>query len=131
MNISETDTCFFGDNSVESIEHLFFSCPSVQPLWRYIKNTLENRGIKLFNLNNVTILFGVRSDKTFNLILILVKYYTFLSKLNKTRLSVTQLNHFLNKYFDVQKYILTLKMKRGIWERYWLPWFNLLQLEFI
>ena len=128
MNLTDNNKCSFCEGSIESIEHLFFSCPCVQSLWRYVKGTLDDKGIKIFPADCITILFGMKGDQTFNLILILIKYYIFLCKVNKTKLSVMHLKVFLKKYFDLQKFIAISILNSEMWERYWLPWYNVFGL---
>lgn len=39
------------------------------------------------------------------------------------------LKNYLKDYFGIQEYVFKENMKVNIWERYWLPWYSLLQLE--
>ena len=83
INVVDSSICDFCTNEVETIEHLFFYCPRVYCLWEALQTILRTHGIRYNILNVDTALFGGNWDRMFNLILILLKYYIFITKLAK------------------------------------------------
>ena len=94
-----------------------------------MQNILVNAGIHVELRNKTVALFGGDFSRALNLVIILIKYYVFRCKQMKTLPSSIGLLHYLRNYFMLYSYILKKDLKVGIWERYWLPWFNLLDLD--
>ena len=129
INAIDSDKCSFCGNDIETIDHLFCNCNYTSALWNYMQNILVNSGINVDLKNNTVALFGGDFSRELNLLIILIKYYVFRCKQMKILPSTTGLSHYLRNYFMLYSYILKKDLKVGIWERYWLPWFNLLDLN--
>ena len=61
--IKDNDSCYFCNNSCETIEHLFYECKNVQDFWRELARTLQH----VFNMRKYIvkkyILLGARDTE--------------------------------------------------------------------
>ena len=130
IKVIDNNRCSFCSDNEESLQHLFFNCNYVQTLWLYLNDLFQKHSIKVSFLDPVIILLGGDFNKVLNVIIILVKFYIFHSKVKKTIPTVEGLRRSLKDYFELQRGIHFRNMS-PIWERYWLPWFNFLQLNLL
>ena len=89
--------CDFCVRQEETNAHLFWECWYIQDLWSKIQGILTNNNIEI-QLSYFTISFGVSFGKNkkssiFNFIVLLVKYYIFVSKYKQ---QIPNINGFIN-----------------------------------
>ena len=82
--ISETDSCTFCGNSVETIEHLLFNCPQVRTVW----DDLATWFMPVSDISDLiterNVLLGSFSNDLINLIFLLAKYHIYSCKFRAT-----------------------------------------------
>ena len=84
MKIQNNDKCTFCNTESETIEHLFYDCIIVSPIWEIIVSWLnEKLSIELQIERHEYILGILHSDKRINLIIMLVKSYIYKQKCRK------------------------------------------------
>ena len=128
INVSDSNRCTFCDVEVETIQHLFYDCHFTNQLWRYLHNIFHSKDIRVDLQDVRTVLFGGDFSRELKLIIVLVKYFIFRSKLVKRYPTTVLLLQYLREYFEMYYYIFRKNMKVNIWERYWRPWVNVLAL---
>ena len=111
IKVTTCDKCDLCHECTESIEHLFYNCPHSSKLWHNLLICLSNGGFQGITLDIFTVLFGSNFCRELNLIIILVKYFIWKCKLQKTLPDEFRLLIFLKDYFLIQRDILLRNMK--------------------
>ena len=109
INIAENDLCTLCNMQNETICHLFGECHIVKHFWNEFKtwyNTqLANRQI---NLDISDILSGTQTLKgkniALNFMILLAKYFIYITKCNKEMLTITKYKRVLEFWFNAEKY---------------------------
>ena len=126
IKVAPSNMCTFCSVFVETIPHLFFQCFFSRRIWVYLQNVFSKIDIQVNFNDELTVLFGCNSDRISNLVIILVKMYTFNCKKQKGHPSVHGALFYLKKnYFAMQKCIFQKNMLLNIWEKYRFPWMDL------
>ena len=119
--------CKYCVHNIETIDHLFFFCPSAHALWLVLQDTLRSHNIKYDILNINTILFGGDFNRMLNLIIILFTYYIFKCKIIDTPSCISGCRNFLSDYFNVHRCIFKKNISND-WEKFWQQWYRMLNL---
>ena len=86
----DNDTCTFCKSEVETIEHIFTSCPTVLAIWNSLSMHIYNTVSKRVGFNVINILFGEaphsKSNLVFNFLILFTKQYFFQCLYNRNKL---------------------------------------------
>lgn len=106
--IKESDVCQFCKRNVETIEHLFFDCNTVQKFWSDIINWLPTE-INLRNfVSRKNVLLGnteYECNQLLNHLCILIKRYIYVSKCLEKQLDITGCVRLIKNCYIVEKNI--------------------------
>ena len=85
----ETPLCAFCQKEDESLEHLLFHCNITKNFWLAFSSWISKQNIFMETLTLINVLFGVFNDNEdfaiLNHLILIVKYFIFKCKLNKTK----------------------------------------------
>ena len=80
--------CDFCNASIESIEHLFWECSTVQPLWNELNTFLKSKSINIV-ITKTEAMLGITTNynysSTCNTLIMIMKYYIYYNKLNQIK----------------------------------------------
>ena len=94
----------------------FFRCVYIKSFWEQFQTTLNTWSsiARTVMLNEKFVLFGhdsqIKSDSTFDLIILRAKFYIYTCKINKNIPKLNLFKHYLKNTFDVDKYNAILTM---------------------
>ena len=121
---SETNKCYFCENEIETIIHLFVECPYVVPLWRQIETLLEKLEFR-HQLNDFTKIFGFYQStyatnfEIANHILMTAKHHIHMCKYKKTIPTVASLMKSISDTEYLERQIALSKNKILSHEKKW------------
>ena len=115
--------CDFCVRQEETNAHLFWECWYIQDLWSNIQGILTNNNIEI-QLSYFTISFGVSFGKNkkssiFNFIVLLVKYYIFVSKYKQQIPNINGFINLLQQTREFEEYIAFSKNKLDVHRKKW------------
>ena len=108
--IIDNPSCSFGCGEEETIEHLFFDCPTVQLFWTdlllwirsnccHCENFLFTEELVVLGRKNKTI-----TDKVMDLIILLAKWHIYKCKLQNTYPHLNAFKNILRNRYIIEKY---------------------------
>ena len=124
--------CNFCRIEEQTLDHLFFECPQIQTFWDNLVNLLKR---KCMNCQNLTlskefVILGTKvnfkTDKIFNFIILLAKFYIYKSKLDDT---IPRLDIFMNslkKRYSLEKYRAIINENKHKFDMEWLMYKSLI-----
>ena len=111
INIGNSDSCRFCQTAVETIHHMFVSCPIVSDFWKTIQHWLQHLGLYL-NIQPITILFGNLENEldlfSKNLILLVVKKFIWTQLQKSKSLNLLDFKYCMKNIYEEQEYIAKL-----------------------
>jgi hypothetical protein len=108
-NIVEDDYCLFCQNDTETISHLFVDCQIVQNLWVNVCEWLAPSIDLETKLNAKIIIFGDDSSVLISLIVLIVKYHIFLSRIREQAPNVAGIKQMIRAEFLIEQQIAKKK----------------------
>ena len=131
----ESNICDLCHSQPETLEHLFFDCPKVLDVWKETELWIQDKGEHI-NFDKQTVLFGIFNSKgnktTFaNWLIINVKYYIYVSKMQKIKPSIYALLNIIKDKIHIEKYILYKNCQFEEFEKYWAPWSRFLETRHV
>lgn len=128
-NLISNANCRNCDNVKESIEHMFFYCPSIQTLWHDLQNWIKNKINYNLDLDFSSILFGKTKlpsvNRVTNFVILHTKYFIFKMKTQYKEVNILNLQNYLKEQFYIEKYLMFKKCKWKVFDKYWKSWMNL------
>lgn len=126
IKIIANDCCTFCKEEIETIQHVFFSCTYVLPLWNNLSMCIYRKTRKRVGFNITNILFGENTlnvdNKPVNFIILYTKQFIFIClKQNKIPNYVELLHHLSFKY-KIEKYVSVKKFQLRKFEKCWSHW---------
>ena len=118
MQVVKSNECGFCKLRKESITHLFVECKEVTKIWNYARQHWLNN----IQLSTFAILFNnpVENPKSIeNLIVLVVKYYIYLTKIKAEKLSIQCVTELLKQYKVIEFNIAKRKQKLDHHEQKW------------
>ena len=108
VKLSDTQMCTFCNDEIETLLHLFIECNMVTNIWqKVIENLLQPFGVS--SLTKEQIVFGVETtaeqNEIINHIILEVKYYIYVCKLDKCTPTFQQTKNRLRMTEDIEKRI--------------------------
>ena len=109
-------------------------CVYVKSFWEQFQTTLNtgSSNARTVTLNENFVLFGydsqIKSDSTFDLIILRAKFYIYTCKINKNIPQLHLFKQYLKNTFDVDKYNATLTMSYDKIAAEWLHYKKLIQI---
>ena len=128
-----TLTVLFVDGK-ETINHIFWRCVYIKSFWEQLQTTLNTRSsnARTVTLNENLLLFGhdsqLKSDSTFDLIILHAKFYIYTCEINKNIPQLHLFKHYLKNTFDVDKYNAILTMSYDQIATEWLYYKKLIKI---
>ena len=131
----ESNICDLCHSQPETLEHLFFDCPKVLDVWKETELWIQDKGEHI-KFDKQTVLFGIFNSKgnktTFaNWLIINVKYYIYVSKIQKIKPSIYALLNIIKDKIHIEKYILYKNCQFEEFEKYWAPWSRFLETRHV
>ncbi|WP_419612224.1 LYR motif-containing protein, partial [Thiolapillus sp.] len=109
----------------DAIEHIFWRCEHVKRFWEQLQTVVNNACANgLFvNLNESIVLFGhdcsFKSDDTFDLIILLAKFFIYKCKVKKNIPQFHLFRNYLKTAFEAYKYIAIINMSYDKFTKEW------------
>ena len=107
INQKPNDKCSFCLKEVETIEHIFWSCNKIYKLWEDLNNWILKKTEIELPLNLTIILFGItdklKKNYVRNLIILLTKFYIYITKLNTEQVHLKALQNYLKENLVIEK----------------------------
>ena len=132
IGVKNNDNCDLCNQNTEDIEHLFWHCEKVQSFWSEVMGWIHSKCIHThcLNLDLQLVLFGyknnTRTDKGFDLLLLLAKFYIYKCKLKKNKLSLTHFQNEARHRYKIEKCIAFINCNHAKFSKTWLLYNRLL-----
>ena len=110
-NITDNESCYFWQSSVEIIEHLFYFCPVVQDLWSKLAQKMKPHLNITPQLKPHNVLLGCLDCKNkmcLNHIFNIVKRYIYSTKCNEGALYIEHLMKIIKQQFCIEKELVKM-----------------------
>ena len=125
QKLTDSNLCNFCSMHIETLQHLFWECMTVQTFWTNLKNKCNNLNINI-KIDLKSICFGEVNNsstvKANNYILFYAKYYIFICKCRKTTPNLICFKTYLSTRLDIEKQISfqndNLEKHNFIWKKY-------------
>jgi len=129
--LCNSNLCDFCGENIETIEHLFWECKYIQPIWNQLTSFLGQQQLNV-KLSFLNVSFGTNTLKSIdgnnivNFILILMKYFIFNMKYRKQIPNFNCFVHSLKLKIQIEKEIAlsndTLHICEQKWNRIKFSW---------
>ena len=125
MDVEKDVTCSFCGKEPDAIEHIFLRCEHVKRFWEQLQTVVNNACTNgLFvNLNESVVLFwhdcNFNSDETFELIILLAKFFIYKCKVKKNILQFHLCKNYLKTAFEAYKHIAIINMSYDKFTKEW------------
>ena len=122
-NILPSNLCSFCKEKEETVSHLLWFCPCVQPIWERIFRLLQEE-YAIYNLKitveNILInCIETRRNSIANFLCLIVKQYIYSQRCLKSPLSVPQIVARIGQIENIEKYIASKNNKIHIHNEKW------------
>ena len=127
MNLVPDDNCSFCNIAVETILHLFWTCPVSKDFFQQLKNYIVNKcGVSIIDWTVKDILFGNNKlDNALNTILLQAKLFLYYNKMKKQRPSFQEFKkQIISRYYS-ERFIAAQNFKMHKFEATWGKYKNL------
>ena len=108
MGIKDHDDCFFCDGNPETIEHLFWYCDRIFPLWSALANWiwLVTEIEMEFSLESVLLGYtnSMPCKNAINCIILLVKFFIYKCKMEGRNPDFASIQSYLKFHYNVEKF---------------------------
>jgi hypothetical protein len=106
IGISPDDRCSFCSSQIETIHHLFVQCREVKRLWNQLADWLAPYlDIRLYILDDKSLLLGVRNSMLVNWLLLETKYYIYRCRVRNDNLCLELLKKYLQSEYQIEAFI--------------------------
>ena len=128
--IKDDSLCHFCHGQEESISHLFWSCEIVNKFWVDLQNLLLNGCDHIVNLqfDEELVIFGTRpnmyTDKVFDLILLVAKYYIYSLKWSNSIPNIRTFHGIIKTRYRLEKYANSSQIHK--FNMLWYPYNNII-----
>jgi len=119
INIIDFDTCTFCHSSIETYQHLFFSCTHVIDLWTEFNNYCSSRFNYAIDIASVNGLSMIEIPVIINLIFFVTLHYIYKCRLSKQNMSVVKLRNEFHRIECIEYNIAKSLNKLSIHNRKW------------
>jgi hypothetical protein len=129
--LKDSPLCVFCISEEETLSHLFWQCRLVSDFWRDLKNFLDNNCVHTANFifSEELVLFGIqrdtKTDKSFDLILLLAKFYIYKCKLQECLPVLGAFKNILKFRYNIEKYSACARRDVIKFNRQWWPYLSL------
>ena len=125
QNLTNSNLCDFCSMHIETLQHLYWDCMTVQTFWTNLKNKCNHLNIRIA-IDLKSICFGEVNNylihKANNFIIFCAKYYIFICKCRKTIPNYTCFKNYLSSRLNIEKQISfqqgKLEQHNTIWGKY-------------
>ena len=102
-----SDKCTFCNNTVETIEHIFYDCVHIKIIWEELFNWIHEKCDLRINFSRFEIMLNAANDdlKIFNLIFMIVKKQIYTIRCAKSNPHINVIKYHLNQYYKAEKQI--------------------------
>ena len=108
IGIRDQDECFFCDKKPETIEHLFWYCDRICPLWNDLSNWIcEQTKIKIaFSLESVLLGYTgcMPYNNAINCIILVVKFFIYKCKMERRFPDFPGIQSYLKYHYTIEKF---------------------------
>ena len=124
LQCMQLNLCDFCGENIETIEHLFWECKYIQPIWNQLTSFLGQQQLNV-KLSFLNVSFGTNTLKSIdgnnivNFILILMKYFIFKMKYRKQIQNFNCFIHSLKLKIQIEKEIALSNDTLHIFEQKW------------
>ena len=123
MGISDTDLCFFCNNDIETIPHIFWNCKIISNFWEIFSIWWKQNTKADITLTEEIILFGYLENtdiaQILNLLILIGKRHIYCTKLSNITLSFEMYVKKLQWYFKIEKQIALSNTKSSKFKKKW------------
>ena len=132
IKVTDSPTCSFCKEDLETIEHLFADCHIVKELWSNIEEWISNKFDRHISFDRKSILFGKFGNQNIykcdNLIILTIKQYIYTGKylyqMKNCKLSVETLKNVLIEKIRIQKLLLLKNCRYDEYHRFWQTFYD-------
>lgn len=132
IKVTDSPTCSFCKEDLETIEHLFADCHIVKELWSNIEEWISNKFDRHISFDRKSILFGKFGNQNIykcdNLIILTIKQYIYTGKylyqMKNCKLSVETLKNVLIEKIRIQKLLLLKNCRYDEYNRFWQTFYD-------
>ena len=129
IRITADDTCQFCHSDQETLEHVFFTCVKVMPLWTDLAEYILEKSQNAVVFDSYSVIFGkpfTITNMSVNKIILFTKQYIYLNLKQNKNLNFPCLLAFIHSKINIEKYIAK---KRNEIDKFILIWNSLRNFE--
>ena len=117
----DCDRCSYCSHALETIEHLFYDCSRVNPIWNSLEKWLNTKLELNLNFSKEQILLGFfgKSNDPVNVIIILFKTIIFRHKKSKQVPNFEFFKQSLKNYYQMTKYSEQINLSVDKFFKFW------------
>ena len=123
--ITDNESCYFCNNDIESIEHLFYFCPIVKDFWVKLAERIKPHLDITSYLQPQNVLLGylgIENRRCLNHLFNIVKRYIYSTKCNGNRLCLEYLEKIIKQYYTIENNLVHMCNKSlEIFKKKWQP----------
>ena len=117
MKVSTSENCTFCQAEKDSIQHIFWKCPCIKRFWQTFQQTVNETIVNMnLSLTENIILFGCddnfKSDSTFDLIILLAKFFIYKCKMEKINPEFQHYIHYLKRRYAIEKHVSLISLSQ-------------------
>ena len=125
IGIEDSSTCDFCNDDIENLQHVFWECNLVKPIWVELCNWVNQELDLNISLTLEDVLFGSDIEKELNNVISLFKSFIYSSKIKQTIPSFRGAKMYFLNYKKIDKFIFKGKSKLKTFEKKWGVFYNL------
>ena len=121
--LAQSSDCYFCNQYVETIIHLFWECPTIQDMWQEMRVFLEQYFKVELNLTATNVIFNQvveRRMHVVNFIVLVIKQYVYKQRCLKLSICVPELIQNIKRVENIEKFIAVKNGKIDVHKRKWL-----------
>ena len=124
-NITDNEYCYFCNDDIESIEHLFYFCPVVKDFWDKLAERMKPYLDITSHLEPQNVLLGyleTENRRFLNHLFNIVKRYIYSTKCNGKQLCLEYLVKIIKQYYTIENNLVHMCNKSvEIFKNKWQP----------
>ena len=126
INVIDENVCTFCRDIPETLEHLFFDCVKVNPIWKAFKvwcNNVNNNNFRIIDDMNIkdVLFYCEKGPPIINYLILIIKYYIYTCRFKNTQPSFIGGKTQIIKQQQIEKNVAMLNNTMNNFNQKWSP----------
>ena len=120
INLSDSPLCRICNETIETLDHLFWYCKPVVEIWKNLGEWLKSVQINVtFTIDKIILGIKGKNNNPLNAIILLVKSIVYKHALRKQPFSFKCIQSQIRQYYDVTKYVYLSASEDDKFIKFW------------